>query len=832
MGLLRWIAARGARVTMAIALFVFAYHVTNELRVLFGRPPNFHQRLELTALDVKFDARGARPPADGWKVAIAAIDEKALQTYGVLPWSRTVYADLVTKLTEAGAASIAFDMTFDHPAPSGAAEAVRTVARDAAELGLFEAGKATARAAETTSGVARSLEKVEPRPLRAKVGGFVAPLDEAAAGAARASQVIAAFEGKLGERAATVDPDEAFAAALTRSERTVLGVINLSKLEAESTGLDGVTLKRSLALVASSTISELVTKGSGGVDQIHSDVAETFETGLFVRFFGVQAPTEKLAAATPHFATINALPDDDGVYRRVALVSSVKGSGVLLPTLALKAVEVAVGDFVQVVGEPGSPSPEAVQVGPLRADTELGGSTTLDWYGHFRPDELPIFSVADLISGKIDPAQIQGRIFFVAATAAGTHDQRVTPMERAVPGVYIHATLAQNLLDGRHMARPQYVIVLELVLFLFVGLVAGLVMTKQNVVGQVLTAFAMAAVWLAVDQLVLFERGIVVYTVLPVFQIFLTLLAVALWRFLVEQREREKTRRAFGQYLAPAVMEQVLTHPEEYLKLGGRRYEATVLFSDIRGFTTISEALSPEELGTLLNRYMTPMTDLVFAHGGTLDKYIGDAVMAFWGAPIEQSDHALRACRTALDMIAKVAELNKEFEAAGLPRIAIGIGLSSGPMTIGNMGSDDHFSYTALGDRVNLGARLEGQTKDYGVDILISDACFQLVKDVMLCRELGALRVKGKFEPVKIYELVGERSKSEHRVAFVETFHESLALYRAQRWDDAIAGFTRARALAGPHGDKCSDHYITWCSEYQQTPPPPGWDGVRVATSK
>jgi adenylate cyclase len=279
-------------------------------------------------------------------------------------------------------------------------------------------------------------------------------------------------------------------------------------------------------------------------------------------------------------------------------------------------------------------------------------------------------------------------------------------------------------------------------------------------------------------------------------------------------------------------MEQVLSNPEQYLRLGGHRYEATVLFSDIRGFTTISEALSPEELGRMLNLYMTPMTNIVFEFEGTLDKYIGDAVMAFWGAPLPQQNHALLACKASLRMIEEVARLNAVFEREGLPAIAIGIGLSSGPMTIGNMGSDDHFAYTALGDRVNLGARLEGQTKDYGVDIIISDACYELVKDQMLCRELGSIRVKGKFEPVRIFQLIGERWSHKHREPFVETFHAGLAAFRAQEWEAAIAKFEEAQSIAGEDGDKTSELYVAWCSEYEVEPSLPGWDGVRVATTK
>jgi adenylate cyclase len=828
MALLRWIAASGLRVALLVAGLVGLYHVVNELRVLAGAPRNFHQRLELTALDVKFSFRGDRPP-EAWKVAIAAVDEKAIRRFGPPPWKRTVHAALVERLTQYGAASVAFDMTFEQPSPTPALEARRQLveALDASPL---------ERAQKELDGTAAVLERLGPKVAAARRlpnAPRVAQSMEAVALSNReVASTLGTFRRGLTELPVPEDPDAAFAEAIRRSGRVVLGVVALSRAEADSVEYSEAERQAALRLVASSTISELVVPGPDGMDQV-APGAEPFERGLYRRYFGLQAPTAALARATRHFATLNAAPDDDGVNRRVPLVSGVKGTGVLLPTLAVKGVEVARSpDVLEVVGAPDDPSPQRIQIGALQVPTELMGTTTLDWYGRFERSAMPIISIADIVDGTAPQDRLQGKVVFVAATAIGTHDQRVTPLERAVPGVYIHATLAQNILDQDILTRPVYVVVLELVVILLIGLISGLVMTRFHLLGQLLTAAGLVAGWTVLDTQLLFRQGLVVYTVLPVFQVFITLLGVTMWSFLVEQRERRKTRQAFGRYLSPKVMEQVLSNPEEYLRLGGRRYEATVLFSDIRGFTTISEALTPEALGMLLNQYMTPMTDIVFEHDGTLDKYIGDAVMAFWGAPVALPNHALSACKAALQMIREVERLNERFQEEGLPHIAIGIGLSSGPMTIGNMGSDDHFAYTALGDRVNLGARLEGQTKEYGVDILISEDTQAMVKDEMLCRELGALQVKGKLEPVHIYELVGPRAENAHRETFVSTFHEGLACFRTRRFEEAVEHFQRARALAGLGGDKSSDLYLRWCHEYRESPPPEDWDGVRVATTK
>lgn len=827
MGLLRWIVASGFRVALAIALLVGGYHLVSELSALAGRPLSFLQRLELTALDVKFSFRSDRPP-DRWQVAIAAVDERAIRRFGPLPWTRGVHAQVVDRLTELGAKAVAFDMTFEQPAASAAKDSA-----DALELSqngaLEKTQKTLDRSAADIDQVAIRLRRMRrPRALKR----FAKGLSGVAQTIRQQASDIGTFRVGFVRPEAREDPDVLFARAISRSGRVVLGVVGLSEREVRNLGVTPSEQGAAFALVATSTISEISAPGSPGMMQVMNG-SEAFENGLFHRFFGLSPPAIELAVATRHFALINAVPDQDGVNRRMTLVSGFKGRGVLLPTLALKAVAVALDEpMIEVVQSPDAPAPDGIRIADRYLETELRVTTTLDWYGAFDTSSMPIFSIADLIEGTVSPTSVDGRAVFVAATAIGTHDQRVTPLERAVPGVYIHATLAQNLFDQRNLVRPLYVVFVELGVILLIGVLSGLLMSRASLAGQLAVALALAVGWILADQYVFFARGWVVYTVLPVVQVFLTLLAATMWKFLGEQRERRRTRAAFGQYLSPRVLEHVLSEPEKYLKLGGQRYEATVLFSDIRGFTTFSEQLSPEELGALLNQYMTPMTDIVFRFQGTLDKYIGDAVMAFWGAPIRQADHALLACRASLSMLAEVEALNLRLDAEGLPRIAIGIGLSSGPMTIGNMGSNDHFAYTALGDRVNLGARLEGQTKDYGVDILIAEATWEAVQEDMLCRELGLLRVKGKNEPVRIFELIGPRGGSANRTQFVRTFHDALTSFRGRNWEIAGELFQRARALAGPEGDRACDLYIQWSEEYRVAPPPPDWDGVRTATTK
>jgi adenylate cyclase len=266
------------------------------------------------------------------------------------------------------------------------------------------------------------------------------------------------------------------------------------------------------------------------------------------------------------------------------------------------------------------------------------------------------------------------------------------------------------------------------------------------------------------------------------------------------------------------------------LKLGGDKKDLTVLFSDIRGFTTISEKLTPEDLVHLLNEYLTAMTNLVFKYDGLLDKYMGDAIMAVYGAPLDQPDHAVRACRTALDMMEELKKLQKKWADEGRPAFDIGIGINSGDMVVGNMGSDMRFDYTVMGDMVNLGSRLEGINKEYGTNIVISEYTYAAIKDVLFCRELDSVRVKGKKLPVKIYELLCEKKDAEKWEKAAGLFEEGLSKYKQGLWDEAIAAFRRL--LEVRPDDAPAKLYIDRCEELKKNPPEGSWDGVFTMTRK
>jgi len=299
--------------------------------------------------------------------------------------------------------------------------------------------------------------------------------------------------------------------------------------------------------------------------------------------------------------------------------------------------------------------------------------------------------------------------------------------------------------------------------------------------------------------------------------------AVTLYRYIIEEREKRKIRGAFSFYVNPSVVNEMLKNPEK-LKLGGDKKELSVLFSDIRGFTTLAEEMEPETLVNLLNEYLTDMTNVVFEFDGLLDKYIGDAVMAVFGAPLEQTDHPMKACRTALKMLERLGKMQQKWEAEGTPRLDIGIGINTGPMVVGNMGSERRFDYTVMGDSVNLASRLEGINKEYGTRVVISEFTYDKVKDDFFCRELDAVRVKGKVRPVKIFELLALRSEKDPRIDIIEPFAQALRHYREQEWDRAEEKFNEV--LSKIPEDVAAQLYLQRIANLREEPPRPGWDGV------
>jgi adenylate cyclase len=316
---------------------------------------------------------------------------------------------------------------------------------------------------------------------------------------------------------------------------------------------------------------------------------------------------------------------------------------------------------------------------------------------------------------------------------------------------------------------------------------------------------------------------------LPIVLVLSLYLFLTFYKYFTEERKKKELKGTFEKYVSPAIVDEILADPS-HLELGGRKEIITVFFSDVRGFTTISEKLDPRALSDLLNSYLTPMTRLVFEHKGTLDKYMGDAIMAFFGAPIHYSDHAAHACRCALAHLKKLKELQDEYERKGLPTIDIGIGLNTGEASVGNMGSDIVRNYTVMGDNVNLGSRLEGINKQYGTRIIISEFTYAEVKNDFVTREIDWVRVKGKAQPVKIFELIAEGTAPSEAVEMIKWFNEGYHFYHEKNWEKGVGSFTQALNVSP--NDSCSKLYLQRCTDFLHHPPPDDWDGVFIMKTK
>jgi adenylate cyclase len=570
--------------------------------------------------------------------------------------------------------------------------------------------------------------------------------------------------------------------------------------------------------------------------------------------------TTAISAGTKHTAYFNTEQDSDGTIRSKALL--VRTGNSYFPGLALKAYLVAnnynaspklefspttfekeISDFEVTNNETGD--------SVMHIPTDHQGKLLINYAG---PDQMfPYLSFADLLSDSpdaeiyqqvFDPKTkkwekqnikvkkadfIKDKIFIAGATATGIYDLRVTPFQENFPGTETHLNALENIIQRNFFRTMPNEAVIMPVFMAVVGLFLSVALSYLGAIwGLVLAASTIAGVWLY-DQYFLFSKGVVVSIIWPLFLVLTLYVALTFYRYLTEERNKKELRQTFQKYVSPAIVEEILAHPDN-IELGGRKANLTVFFSDVRGFTTISEKLDPRALSDLLNSYLTPMTEIVFKNRGTLDKYMGDAVMAFFGAPIGYKDHAKYACRCALQSLEKLHELQQEYERKGLPTIDIGIGLNTGDVNVGNMGSQTVRSYTVMGDAVNLASRLEGINKQYGTRIIMSEFTHKEVKDNFVCREVDWVRVKGKVLPVKIFELMAEEKVKSTVTETIKWFHEGYEHYHAKNWMVGLEAFAKALALTPE--DEVAKLYIQRCQDYLTEPPADDWDGVFVMKTK
>ena len=540
--------------------------------------------------------------------------------------------------------------------------------------------------------------------------------------------------------------------------------------------------------------------------------------------FAPEANIPVLSAAGRNSGYFNALPDSDGSNRWSPLVIVFQNN--YYSSLAVSLVQ-AYLDFPNLSLNLEPFGAKSVVIDDIVIPTDESGQLLINYMGP--PQTFPHYSIADILAGRLPKDTFRDKIVLVGATAIGIYDLRVTPFSSTFPGVEIHANVIDNILHRNFLIHSSVTRFIDLCSILLFGLILGLLIPRLRPIPGMIAAFLMIAAFVAINFFIFFSFNTWLNLIYPLITMATIYLGITIYHYFKEEREKKKIRGAFQYYLTSSVINEMLKDPDK-LKLGGDKKDLTVLFSDIRGFTTISEKMTPEELVALLNEYLTTMTNQVFHYDGLLDKYMGDAIMAVFGAPLDQPDHALRACRTALAMMEELHRLQEKWKAEGRPVFDIGIGLNSGDMVVGNMGSEMRFDYTVMGDMVNLGSRLEGTNKEYGTNIIISEFTYEKVKDAMCCRELDGVRVKGKLKPVKIYELLGEKKDEAAFKELLEGFAKGLALYREAKWDEAIAAFEGVLALRP--NDYPSKMYVERCKNLKENPPPEPWDGVFVMTKK
>ena len=560
--------------------------------------------------------------------------------------------------------------------------------------------------------------------------------------------------------------------------------------------------------------------------------------------YGANLPEFQTGAVNAgHF---NPLVDDDGVSRRVPMLMEYKGGYYEAFSLAIVRLYLGMQDAVRnnktaltlpkvLTGT--APEPfikgsytglEWLEVGQLRIPVDDEVAALVPYRGP--RGSFPYFSLADVWFDKVPVESLKGRIALIGTSAPSLVDLRSAPVDSVYPGVEIHANLVAGMLDGKLKHKPAYMLGAEVlllalggvVLTLLIPMLAPLWASAATVTGMALITLLDIGVW-SYSGLVLPLAASVLMTV--------TLYTVNMaYGYFVETRSKRQFTELFGQYVPPELVGIMAEDPEQYT-MAPKSTDLTILFSDVRGFTSISEALSPEHLREYINEYLTDMSNIIRGkYRGTLDKYIGDAIMAFWNAPVEDKDHPRNGVLAALEMLRECGSLNEKFTARGWPTLKIGIGVNSGNVRVGDMGSKERRAYTAMGDAVNVASRLEGRTKYYGVGILVGEATRTLVKDVVF-KEIDKIKVKGKDEAITIYEPLGLEAEVEKKALDeLKLWHQTIRLYRSRQWDQVEVNLLNLHRM----NPRCAlyELYAKEAAGKRRNPPPAEWDGVTVFDEK
>lgn len=758
--------------TAALSLLIVAFYLCSRPEIHLLPALDLLEIIEAKTLDVRFRLRGLLEPKD--QIVIIAIDERTEDAFGRWQSSgRQWLAKLIEILRAGNARVVGFDLVLAEP----------------------DEGRALTMLAD----IAAFYQQAAPAadPARPDLMRYL-------------EQVRAAH-----------DYDAQLAAAIQQSGNVVLGLYHyLDAIKAQH-----LTPEKHQAYQA------LIARTAYTAIQFPAGV--TPQSLYVTRSFGVEPNLPMFSEAARSFGHYNVAADRDGHIRFTYLLLDYDGT--CYPSLDLEIARAALNrslpPIIHALGQEGGGSVAAIELGDSLIPATESGQLFINYYG---PREtFPYYSLADVLQGVIPAYKFADKIVMVGFTSSIYQDTYATPFQpQDYPGVEIHATIIENILERDFLQKPEATIVIEAGLIVMLGLFLGIIRHQRSPLWGTFISLGSGLLIAAGATLAFIVGRIWINITFPLSFIVIDYIMITSYKYFTEERQKRGLKSAFQHYLAPTVVNQMLKNIET-LKLGGERKQLTALFSDIRGFTSIAENMPPEQLVEFLNTYLSEMTEVILEHSGTVDKYIGDAIVAFYGAPLDQPDHAIRACKTTINMLIRLKKLQVEWDARGLPVMIIGIGINSGDMSVGNMGSRERFDYTIMGDQVNLASRLEGVNKEYGTHILISHFTYALLRqspEAWTVREIDTVRVKGRREPVTLYELVGYDSFYGHKRALLDQFNAGLQAYKARQWAHALAAFQAALQIEP--ADQPSQIYVTRCTDYQAHPPADDWDGVHELLSK
>ncbi len=558
------------------------------------------------------------------------------------------------------------------------------------------------------------------------------------------------------------------------------------------------------------------------------------DTGIVVSAFFYKEGVQECVGRSPlmpfnplgkdsHLGFVNLEPDADGVTRHAPLIAFEeveKGRFQIRPSLAVAAWALARGESLETI------LPQ-LPVSIDKSDVTLSQNRLFINYAFAKDSPTgyayPIYSYVDVLKGKINAGkEFKGKAVFVGATAAALYDLKAIPFISIHPGVMVHVNVLDNLMAGNHIRESS--VEISLLLILLTGVLFGFLLSRVSPWAKLGLFLALVAGWISAGYWLFASKNYVLHLVPPLVTAIGCYGGILFYRLLIEEREKRKIKGSFKQYLSPKIIDIITKDPSK-LKLGGEEREVSIFFLDIAGFTTMSEALKPAQLVEVMNHCLTVFSQVILKHDGLINKYIGDCIMAFWNAPVDQPRHAGQACWAALDCIAAIPELNRQLQAKGLPSIDCRVGINTGTVVVGNMGSIERFDYTVMGDPVNLASRLEGANKEYRSHVMVSDVTFEQAKEMIEARDLDLIRVKGKREPRKVFEVLCKKGEmSEELAAGRDKYHTGLGLYRRRNFTEAIQSFEEVFSYLP--NDHLTRIYLERARAFAINPPPATWDGV------